>query len=103
MILQPDETRPAQRTVWHCCDSTRHAGTGWEAYENTNKVINRYRAETISVGYSGDTCSKPSATSCHVLAGAAGHHHRRRGIADDRVHVSAKRRDHSRGRRGGAL
>ena len=27
----------------------------WEAYENTDTVINRYRTETIALGYYGDT------------------------------------------------
>jgi hypothetical protein len=27
----------------------------WEAYENTDQVINRYRTETISLGYYGDS------------------------------------------------
>ena len=27
----------------------------WETYENTNQVINRYRAETVSRGYFGDS------------------------------------------------
>src|SRR5262245_26006909 len=26
----------------------------WEVYENTDQVINRYRTETISLGYYGD-------------------------------------------------
>jgi hypothetical protein len=27
----------------------------WEVYENTDQVVNRYRAETISLGYYGDS------------------------------------------------
>jgi hypothetical protein len=27
----------------------------WESYENTNQVIDRYRAETVSLGYRGDS------------------------------------------------
>jgi hypothetical protein len=27
----------------------------WEVYENTNTVVNRYRSETISLGYYGDS------------------------------------------------
>ena len=27
----------------------------WEVYENTNQVINQYRAETVSLGYEGDS------------------------------------------------
>ena len=27
----------------------------WEVYENTDQVINRYRAETVSLGYYGDS------------------------------------------------
>jgi Protein of unknown function (DUF2585) len=27
----------------------------WEAIENTNYIINRYRSETIALGYTGDT------------------------------------------------
>jgi hypothetical protein len=29
--------------------------SAWEVYENTDQVINRYRAGTVSHGYSGDT------------------------------------------------
>ena len=41
----------------------------WEAYENTNQVINRYRAETISLGYYGDSVINSLAD---MLACAAG-------------------------------
>src|SRR6185295_8015317 len=28
---------------------------GWEVFENTNFIINRYRSETAALGYNGDT------------------------------------------------
>lgn len=41
----------------------------WEVYENTDQVINRYRAETISLGYYGDSVINSLAD---MLACAAG-------------------------------
>ncbi len=41
----------------------------WEAYENTDTVINRYRTETISLGYFGDSVLNSLAD---VLACAVG-------------------------------
>jgi hypothetical protein len=37
----------------------------WEAYENTDTVINRYRTETIALGYYGDSVLN---SVCDVLA-----------------------------------
>jgi hypothetical protein len=37
----------------------------WEAYENTDTVVNRYRAATISLGYYGDSILN---SACDVLA-----------------------------------
>jgi hypothetical protein len=37
----------------------------WEAYENTQQVIDRYRSETISLGYYGDSLLN---SGCDVLA-----------------------------------
>src|SRR5262245_26882275 len=41
----------------------------WEAYENTDQVVNRYRAETISLGYYGDTILNSVADIAACLAG----------------------------------
>jgi hypothetical protein len=37
----------------------------WEAYENTDTVVNRYRSATISLGYYGDSILN---SACDVLA-----------------------------------
>jgi hypothetical protein len=41
----------------------------WEVYENTDAVINRYREETISLGYYGDSVLN---SVCDILACLAG-------------------------------
>jgi len=42
---------------------------GWEVYENTDQVINRYRAETVSLGYYGDSVINSVADMFACLAG----------------------------------
>jgi hypothetical protein len=46
---------PAARPLGPALLATVTLETAWEAYENTNQVINRYRAETVSLGYYGDS------------------------------------------------
>ena len=41
----------------------------WEVYENTDQVVNRYRAETISLGYFGDSILNSMADIVACLAG----------------------------------
>jgi uncharacterized protein DUF2585 len=41
----------------------------WEVYENTDQVINRYRAETVSLGYYGDSVINSVADMLACLAG----------------------------------
>lgn len=41
----------------------------WEAYENTDQVINRYRAETVSLGYYGDSALNSVSDIVTCLAG----------------------------------
>ena len=41
----------------------------WEVYENTNQVVNRYRSETISLGYFGDSILNSMADIVACLAG----------------------------------
>jgi hypothetical protein len=41
----------------------------WEAYENTDQVINRYRTETISLGYYGDSVINSVADMLACVAG----------------------------------
>ena len=46
---------PATRVLGPALIATITLETAWEAYENTDTVINRYRAETVSLGYYGDS------------------------------------------------
>jgi hypothetical protein len=46
---------PATRPLGAALIATVTLETAWEAYENTDQVINRYRAETVSLGYFGDS------------------------------------------------
>jgi len=46
---------PATRALGPAVIAAVTLETAWEAYENTNQVINRYRAETVSLGYYGDS------------------------------------------------
>jgi hypothetical protein len=43
--------------------------SAWEVYENTDQVVNRYRAETISLGYYGDSILNSVADIVACLAG----------------------------------
>ncbi len=45
---------PRVRPMWRLC-LTIAIEAGWELLENTNLVIDRYRAATASLGYHGDT------------------------------------------------
>jgi len=46
---------PAARALGPAVVAAVTLETAWEVYENTNQVINRYRAETASLGYYGDS------------------------------------------------
>lgn len=46
---------PATRPLGAAIVATVTLETAWEVYENTDQVINRYRAETVSLGYYGDS------------------------------------------------
>jgi hypothetical protein len=46
---------PATRALGPALIATVTLETAWEVYENTDQVINRYRAETVSLGYYGDS------------------------------------------------
>ena len=45
--------------------------SAWEAYENTDSVINRYRAATIAIGYYGDSVTNSVADVLACLLGFA--------------------------------
>ncbi len=45
--------------------------SAWEAYENTDTVVERYRAETISLGYYGDSLINSMADILACLLGFA--------------------------------
>jgi hypothetical protein len=46
---------PPLRPLGPALIATATLETAWEVYENTDQVINRYRAETVSLGYYGDS------------------------------------------------
>ncbi len=45
---------PRVRPMWRLCLAIA-IEAGWEVFENTNLVIERYRAATAALGYQGDT------------------------------------------------
>ena len=45
---------PRVRPLWRLCLAIA-IEAGWEVFENTNLVIDRYRAATAALGYTGDT------------------------------------------------
>ena len=56
---------PATRALGPAVIAAVTLETAWEVYENTNQVINRYRAETVSLGYYGDSMLN---SFCDILA-----------------------------------
>jgi hypothetical protein len=62
---------PATRPLGPALIATVTLETAWEVYENTDQVINRYRAETVSLGYYGDSMLNSFADIVACLVGFA--------------------------------
>jgi hypothetical protein len=62
---------PATRALGPALIATTTLETAWEVYENTDQVINRYRAETVSLGYYGDSMVNSLADIVACLVGFA--------------------------------
>jgi hypothetical protein len=59
---------PRLRTTWQLTLALAVEGA-WEVFENTNFIIERYRAETAALGYNGDTVINSSGDILCCLVG----------------------------------